>query len=281
LSVSLASANAWLVGALLLIGSLTKAVDRKGVEVARKTLLGDLVSDAWVEPAWRGIALLEAAVGIGLIGAPVGWMAMAAAGFLAPATGLSAWSLARGDARACGCFGRASAAVLTWRTPIRSALMLAVVGTVAATSLRHQPLWIAVSVLLFEGALLVAISPEVPWIYSRLPRAWLGFRLALRWCAPARIDPTVAEALHATDVWARIEPFMRRRRPLEKWNDGDWTFVTYAARVGGAPATAVIGWSSDELSAALVDEATGDVFARANSRAKLRMPPLLGKGATV
>ena len=161
----------------------------------------------------------------------------------------------------CACIG-GRATPISRRSILRALLLLALtlLGWAAwehwLVALVAAP-WIALLVVA-EVAILLLLSPEIGW-----SGVWLGGRLI---GAARRLNSTcVGVRLDWNAVERKLResgPFLKLADSLgdvsDRWREGCWSFISYAARYQDHPATAVFAFPTRydvrDVSAALVDD---------------------------
>ena len=202
-----------------------------------------------------------------LLATPWFWVGMCAAtvftlGFL----GYLALARRIAPERPCACMG-GRATQSSRRSMVRALLLFALtlVGWGAQEqwipALAAAP-WVA-PLILAEMFVLWLLSPELGW-----PGVKVGQRLLRAWIRTARVRLNPACAGMRTD-WEAVERQLRHADPFQqladslsgvtdRWQEGCWSFIAYAARYQDHPATAVFAfptrYDARDVSAAVVDD---------------------------
>lgn len=171
-----------------------------------------------------------------------------------------AWRLA--PERPCACMG-GRATRISRRSVIRAVglLVLTLIGWMGhvywAMALLTAP-WV-VLIILFEIILLWLLSPEFGWPGMKLERRVIR-------AARLRLNPTcswVPEDWNALEQSLRKTGTFKQLAPLlstvsDRWREGCWSFISFAARYDDHPATAIFAiptlFDAQEISVALVDD---------------------------
>ena len=180
----------------------------------------------------------------------------------------------------CACMG-GRATQLSRRSVLRAFVLLALtlVGWGATeywgSAILAAP-WVAL-ILATEVVLLWLLSPEFGWTGVRMERRVIR-------AARLRLNPTCAGV--PLD-WDALEGKLRRTPPYQqlaptlsaitdRWREGCWSFISFAARYEDRPATAVFAvptlFDSGEVSAAVVDDDSSATVLRLPS-ARGVLPP--------
>jgi hypothetical protein len=208
-----------------------------------------------------GVALVVTAAGVGRGAASTAARLATSLLFLVATFGLVELRSSH-PTTGCGCFGDLSAAPVSGRTLVRSAL-LAVAG-MATVGL--PPLGLpqtgseAVLVMVAftaELAVFAALSPEIP---EALVRLGYSEPCELRRLPASR---TLA-ALRKSAQWRRRADVITSDAPVDMWRELCWRYVVFPAQAGGREAEAVFAVylrpHRPTVHAALVDVETGTVL---------------------
>ncbi|MFL6122832.1 MauE/DoxX family redox-associated membrane protein [Actinophytocola sp.] len=254
----LASAQQAVVGGVLLWASGFKLLHRNASAHARRSVLAKLVGKERAAGAYRAVGAVEALVGLLLLAPPVhAAEAYAAAVLSAGMLGYLAYGKLRAPESSCGCLGDK-------HTPVRGrgfarAALLGVLSAVAATATDpwfDSPL-ATVGVLIVEGAVIVALSPELDGRWLLRLRRWRVKRrhpLAGH-TVEIPLESTVQQ-LWKSDAYRSVVEQLTSDL-LDHWDEGEWRLLTYAARTPDGSATAVfavprLAYEPDRVRVALV-----------------------------
>lgn len=241
------------VGAVLVWAGGGKLFGRRAAALARRTALARLTGPDRAVPAYRTVGSAELGVGAVLLLPPAlaGETALAAV-LCAGLLGYLGYARVAAPDAPCGCLS-ARPVPVRWRgfaraTALAAACVLATAVAAAGglpwsgAAVAERPL-AAVAVLVAELAVLLALFPELDahWL---LPLR----RLRLRWSHPLAASVTGGDG--AAPLAATVQQLLRspayqvaggwlRSDVLDTWDDGDWRLLSYSARYGGGPATAV------------------------------------------
>lgn len=232
-----------LVGGVLLWAGAMK-LGRSGPQAARRSALARLAGGDRVVGAYRLVGGIEVVVGALLVLPPAhAAEALAGLGLGLGMLGYLGYARLAAPESSCGCLGDK-------HTPVRlrgflRAGLLAVAAGIAVPAagwwpgvLVDRPLGTLV-VLVAEAALVVVLSPELDsrWLLPlRRLRLRIRHPLAGR---PVEVPVTSSvQQLQRSDAYRSVAGFLRSDL-LDSWDEGEWRILTYAARRGGEPATAV------------------------------------------
>ena len=177
-----------------------------------------------------GVGLLVTAGGFGA-GAParaVRWLTVILFG---TAVGALHVLRTRRPAAGCGCFGDLSDTPVNWRTLTRTTLLCgAAVAALSAPALHRpasaQEATVALGVLLFEVAVLVALSPEFAEVMARL-----GYSEP---CEVRRLPIARSlTGLRASSQWRQYHRYLTTKEPADIWREGCWRFAVFPAMLTG------------------------------------------------
>jgi hypothetical protein len=237
--VALASAQAFLIGLVLLVAGGSKFAGGFGRIQAGRTALGILVrSDPRAVLAWRLVGMTEVAVGLTVLVRPSLWAPSAvAAALLAGGALYSGWAMRHAPAHPCGCFGGGSSGPVSVQTVARAS-MLAVLAALAAASGGGWTYALSLGwpggVLALEAALLFWLSPEARSLPDQLRRR------ARPACLFADVPlETTLSVLKRSSPWTRLRPCLTSEELLDHWRDGCWHFLSYPATIGDTQASAI------------------------------------------
>jgi len=254
----LASAQQAFVGGVLLWASAFKLVHRNASVHARRSVLARLVGTERAAGAYRAVGVVEAVVGLLLL-APPAFPAEAYAAVVLSAgmLGYLAYGKLRAPESSCGCLGAK-------QTPVRGrgfarAAVLGALSVLAATATEpwlDRPLE-TVAVLVVEGAVVVALSPELDHRWLIPLRRWRVRRrhpLAAR-AVEIPLESTVRQ-LWKSDAYRSVVEQLTSDL-LDHWDEGEWRLLTYAARTPSGTVTAVfavprLAYEPDRVRVALV-----------------------------
>ncbi|MPZ81478.1 MAG: hypothetical protein GEV28_14175 [Actinophytocola sp.] len=253
---SLASVQQLVLGGVLLWASVVKL---RAPEAARRSALKRLVGERHVVTAYRAVAGVELLLGALLVLPPV----FAVEAYLAAALGVGmlgylTYARVKAPDSSCGCLGDKHTPVRA-RGFLRVGLMVAL-GVCASFGtdwwLSAGPL-VAVAVL--EGAVLIALSPELDHLWLLPLRRWrvrLSHPLAgHEYTIP--LESTIQQ-LRKSGAFRSVADSLTSDL-LDTWDEGDWRILTYAARTDEGRATAVFAvplndYRPDDIHVALVPE---------------------------
>lgn len=235
------SLGGYLLAGLLAASLIAKRRSRSRDEtLLEATALSKLVRNRRVLVlVWHALLVGEGGVAILLILAPPLIGGLVAASFFAGASLYLLVALKVAPERPCGCFGRSDTPVSP-KTVVR-ALSLVLIGALyafeASSPSRHLggfQAWLGISVML---AVIAALSPEIEVSLAKLAQ----FRGA-RCLATSDPDPVAYKRMLArTRAWHALEPHLIGSEPTDKWREGCWYYVSYAALHDGVVATATFG----------------------------------------
>jgi uncharacterized membrane protein YphA (DoxX/SURF4 family) len=115
-----------IIGMLLIVSGATKLA--AGYSWRTKWLDGyGLMPSSWRPSAGLAFSSIEIIAGLLLATGVYPWLAMAA---LACATGVTAYALSVGRRPSCGCFGRFSRDLISWRLVCRNLVLIVGMGAV-------------------------------------------------------------------------------------------------------------------------------------------------------
>lgn len=266
MAITFAAAHVLIVGIVLMASGSAKLWGGATLQVAKQSALAILVPTArWRSGAWRALGSVELGAGLAAL-AGARWGLAYAAMLLTGATVFSAWARQAVPGRPCGCFGSLSVQPTSYRTILRSgALALgtiyaAAVGTTWTGSITSGSFW---GFAVAETCLLAYPSPETKHARQRLIAVATAAINAQR-CARARVSPDVALAhLLQSKAWHELRDYLVDQHPVEHWREGCWTFLSFPARQGDEPATAIfaitLGGESAACRGALVSEERREV----------------------
>lgn len=254
----LASTQQAVVGGVLLWAGGFKLVHRDAAAVARRSVLARLTGKVRVVGAYRAVGVVEGVVGLLLLAPPaLAAEAYAAAVLSAGMLGYLAYGRWRAPESSCGCLSEK-------HTPVRGrgfarAGLLLVLSALAATatgSWLHRPLE-TVGLLVVEGAIIVALSPELDHRWLIPLRRWRVRRshpLANR-AVEVPLESSVQQ-LWKSDAYRSVVGSLTSDL-LDHWDEGEWRLLTYAARTPSGPVTAVFAvprtaYAPDTVRVALV-----------------------------
>ncbi|MFY1687629.1 MauE/DoxX family redox-associated membrane protein [Plantactinospora sp. WMMB782] len=264
---SLAAVQCLLVGVVLIWSARVKLFDRRAAELAGNSALGRLLGAGRAVPAYRVLGGTELLLGVLLVlpPAPVA-EPLAAAALAAGFVGYLWYARRVAPGASCGCLS-ARATPVTGRGIGRAGLLVlagllgvAAGGTYWLPALTAAPA-ASVGLLLVEGALVVALSPEFD-AYWLLPLRRFRARLThpLRGGAGVPLLASVQQ-LQLSTAYRQVAGLLTSD-VREHWLEESWRMVCYSARYQGRPATAVFAVPAGELApdrvrVALVDDSTG------------------------
>ncbi|GAA4911522.1 hypothetical protein LX16_2550 [Stackebrandtia albiflava] len=266
---TIASAQAPLLGAVLLWAAAVKLFTRRGRIRSQTTALSTLLGKDRAALGYRALGGIEALVGAALLLPPLWWPEAAAVVVMAVGfAGYLAYSRVAAPDSSCGCMSSKHVPI-SWRGFTRAGWLLAA-GTLGAFATQYWTGAIAdrpvvLAVLAAEAALFVALSPE-------FDGAWLIplRRLRVRFTDPLGGD-TGGVPLDATLTRLHREPLYRhvalmlRTDVQEYWDEDEYRFVVYGASLDGRSTTAVFAVplrvdAVETLRVAVVDESTGETL---------------------
>lgn len=235
------------VGAIFVWSGVAKAAaDPAGLEgLALPNLTGRKGSGALL---LRVAGLLELCVGGAILLDPGSlwprWAALAAA--LAGALFASV-VLRTAPGSPCGCFGTASAGVISPRTVARALSLAAAAGASLTTSaswagaLAASPALGLVVVMIEAGCVYALFREELGSLgYWRWKRRSSSGQPGAEDCATALVPAEVTmKRLRASKAWSTLRPHLVREQPIEEWREGCWRFVCFPAAHAERDATAV------------------------------------------
>lgn len=268
-----------LLAVVLLLAASTKLGNRFDRMTAMRTALARFVPEGAAVAAWRVLAVLEAAVGAGLLTSPRSRLPAAAAAFmLLAASSYALLALKKAPDRACGCFGAAAGEPVTALTAAR-ALLLAATATTLATIGDH---WTSLATVRWwalaagtEALALVAVSPDIRASVGALVRRRMPSCLTSY--APLE---TCKLLLARSGVWERLGPVLDGAELADHWRDGCWSFLSFRTSWNEQHATAVFAIrvppGPRHIRAAVLDDRTGRVLARDHEVGRRRwswLPP--------
>lgn len=261
----LASAQAPLVGGVLLWAGALKLFGRSTPATARRAALSHLVGEDRVVLAFRLVGVVELAVAVALLAVPGPTGAIAALGWCVGLLGYLGYARLGAPGSSCGCLGKRSAPVRS-RSFARGGLLvlasaLAAIGPRLWSAAFADHLLPSVAVVLAEVGLVVVLSPE-------LDERWL---IPLRHWRVTRFHP-LAGGEFQVPVESSVQQLVRsaayrsvgahlRSDLLDSWDEGEWRILTYALVVDGRRATAVFAvpllrYEPEAVRIAVVDEET-------------------------
>jgi hypothetical protein len=265
---SMAALQSLLIGAVLIWSARIKLFDRRAADQVGPSALGTLLGTDRALPAYRLLGGVELALGILLVVPPAPVAEPIAATALAAGFVGYLWYARRAaPGSSCGCLS-AKATPVTGRSIARAGgLALAgLLGAVAAggghwlSAVADHPA-ASVALLLAEGAVLVALSPEfdAAWL---LPLRRLRARLThpLRGGSGIPLLASVQQ-LQLSGAYRQIAALLTSD-VREHWLEQSWRMVCYSARYQGRPATAIFAvpaavTAPERVRVALVDDSTG------------------------
>lgn len=256
---SLASVQQLVLGGVLLWASVVKL---RAPEAARRSALKRLVGERHVVTAYRAVAGVELVLGALLVLPPVSAVeAYLAVALSVGMLGYLTYAKVKAPDSSCGCLGDKHTPVRV-RGFLRAGLMV-VLGVCASIGTDWWPsAGPVVAVAVLEGAVLVALSPE-------LDHRWL---LPLRrW--RVRVSHPLAGSAYTIPLESTIQQLRKSGAfrsaadsltsdLLDTWDEGDWRILTYAARTDDGRATAVFAvplndYRPDDVRVAVVPETDG------------------------
>lgn len=259
---SFASVQQILLGGVLAWAAVVKL---RNPGAARRSALKRMVGERRVVAAYRAVACVELVLGTLLVAPP----ALAAEGYLGAALGVGmlgylGYAKVKAPESGCGCLGDKE-------TPVRArgflrAGVLVAAGVLAAFGTAWWPAAIAdrplamVGLLVAEGALVVALSPELDHRWLLPLRRW-RVRLSHPLASRTGVIPleSSVQQLRKSGAFLSVADDLRSDL-LDSWEEGEWRILTYAARTGTGRATAVfavplLDFRPDDVRVALVPEA--------------------------
>lgn len=260
----LASAQAAVVGGVLLLASSVKLFSRSAPLVARRSALSRLFGKERAPSVYRVVGIVEFAIAALLILPPVHPAEALAALVLALGMlGYLGYARLAAPDSACGCLGEKEAPV-RWRSFARAAALAVASGLAVAgprwwaVALLDRP-FATVLLLVVELVMIVLLSPELDdnWLMPlRRLRVRVSHPLAGR-TFEVPLDSTVQQ-LHKSDAY-RSTADLLRSDVLDSWDEGAWRILTYSARRDLGPATAVFAvprlrFAPDEVRVVLVED---------------------------
>jgi hypothetical protein len=185
-----------------------------------------------------GLCAAEFVLGFGLLltagrtGAGVPALVVRAATALLFSTAVGALHVLRDrqPEAGCGCFGELSNAPVSLRTTARTAVLcVAALSSIGLPPLRMPgsagQAGLTLAVIAAEVAALVALSPEVGEIVTRMSHA---DPCELREVPLAR----TFSALEASAPWRRYRSHLVTERPVDVWREGCWRFMVFPGVLG-------------------------------------------------
>lgn len=278
----IAAVQPLVVGLIFAWAGAWKVGSRDARQLALKSALGKILPTPRLTlAAHLAVGVGELAVALLLLISPWYWLGIRVAtvftlGFLGYLA--LAWRIA--PDQPCACMG-GRATQLSRRSVLRAFVLLALtlVGWGATeywvSAILAAP-WVAL-ILATEVVLLWLLSPEFGWTGVRMERRVIR-------AARLRLNPTCAGV--PLD-WDALEGKLRRTPPYQqlaptlsaitdRWREGCWSFISFAARYEDRPATAVFAvptlFDSGEVSAAVVDDDSSATVLRLPS-ARGVLPP--------
>ena len=258
-----------IIGAVLLWSGSLKLFSKYAESDARRTALTRLIGEKRTVPAYRALGVVEMLLAAALIAPPALTAETAAASALgAGFLGYLAYARISAPDSSCGCMGSAPTPV-TWRSFARAGLLLAgsltalvvAPGTGWYTALGDAPV-LAVAVVALGLAAYTGFSPELDhrWL---IPLRRLHNRITHPLAGGGEFTVPLASSvaqLLRSGVYREVSPLLLSD-VTDHWDDGEWRILTYSARYGGRPATAVFAvprlrYEPDAVRVALVDEET-------------------------
>jgi hypothetical protein len=262
----IAAAQALVVGLLFAWAGVWKVFVAEARETALKSALSKMLPTPRLALAAHfTVGIGELAVAALLLVSPWHWFGMRVAtvftlGFLGYLT--LAWRIA--PARPCACMG-GKTTTISRRSVLRafSLFALTLIGWGGqeywAGALLAAP-WL-VLIIALEVVLLWLLSPEFGYPGVKYERQFIrAARLRLNpACVGVTLDWDTMEAkLRNTGAFQQLAPVLSAS--TDRWREGCWGFLSYAASYDDHPATAIFAFpmlfDSREVSAALVDDAT-------------------------
>jgi hypothetical protein len=266
----IASVQALIVGAIFAWAGIWKVCFPRARALARQSALATILRRPRLAEG------LHLTVGLGEIGVAAlllllpqfAWGIRVASAFAVGFLGYLwlAWRVA--PEKPCACMGGRSTRI-SKRSLVRAVLLLAftVLGWFArhtwGTTLLTTPL--AALLVVAELGLLWCVSPEFDWIGPKVEKQFLR-------TVRLRLNPTcsgIARSWHDTEsdlrrtaVFHELSPHLATQS--DRWRDGCWSFVSYAATYEGQKATAVFAvpvlYDPVEVSAAVVRDTDGAIL---------------------
>lgn len=254
----LASTQQALVGAVLLWASGFKLLHRNASAVARRSVLARLTGKERVGLAYRAVGVVEGVVGLLLLAPPaLAVEAYAAAALSAGMLGYLAYGKWKAPESSCGCLSEKHTPV-RGRGFARAGLLLAlsVLAATATGTWLDRPL-ATVGLLVVEGAVIVALSPELDHRWLIPLRRWRVRRShpLANHVVEVPLESTVQQLLKSAAF--RSVKDQLTSDVLDHWDEGEWRLLTYAARTPSGPVTAVfavprLAYEPDTVRVALV-----------------------------
>jgi hypothetical protein len=254
----LASAQQAVVGGVLLWASGYKLLHRNASAHARRSVLARLVGTERVAVAYRAVGAVEAVVGLLLLVPPAfAAEAYAAVALSAGMLGYLAYGRWRAPESSCGCLGDK-------HTPVRGRgfaragvlLLLSAFAVTATEPWIDSPL-ATVGVMVVEGAVIVALSPELDHRWLIPLRRWRVRRRhpLARHIVEIPLESTIQQLWKSAAYRSVVEQLTSDL--LDHWDEGEWRLLTYAARTQDGPVTAVfavprLAYEPDRARVALV-----------------------------
>jgi hypothetical protein len=228
------------VGGVLLWASGFKLFKRNASAVARRSALAKLTGRERVAGVYRAVGVVEAVAGLLLLVPPAqAAEAIATAALFAVMLGYLVYGKVKAPDSSCGCLSEK-------HTPVRGRsfaragllLVLSLLAATATGSWLDSPLATA-AVLVVEGAVIVALSPELDNSWLLPLRRWRVRRkhpLAAR-AVEVPLESTVRQ-LWKSDAYRSVSEQLTSDL-LDHWDEGEWRLLAYAARTPSGPATVV------------------------------------------
>jgi hypothetical protein len=236
----LASTQQAVVGGVLLWASYFKLLHPRATAAARRSVLARLVGKERAPAAYRVVGVVEALVGLALLAPPAyAAEAVAAAGLSVGMLGYLAYGKLKAPDSSCGCMGDK-------HTPVRGRgfvragvlLTLSVFAATATESWVVNPL-ATVGLLVVEGAVIVALSPELDDRWLIPLRRWQVRRRHPLASHPVEVPlESTVQQLWKSDEFRSVSSRLTSDL-LDHWDEGEWRILTYAARVESGLVTAV------------------------------------------
>lgn len=262
-----------IVGVVLTWAGAFKLLSRQAPAVARRTALVTLAGSGRAVPLFRAAGVAELAVGAALLVPPALPAEAAAAAVLGTVfLGYLGYARTVVPESSCGCLSARHTPV-RWRSAARAGMLAGLSGL----ALAGDRWWAgALAVRPVAGlAVLSGLALVMAALSEDLDRHWLLplRRLRLRLSHPlgntagagfeVPVESSVQQLLHspayaAAGGWVRSDL-------LDSWDEGEWRVLSYAARFGERPATAVFAvprtrYEPAAARAVLVDESDQTVL---------------------
>lgn len=260
----IAALQALVVGLIFAWAGIWKVASPDARRLAVKSALGKILpSPGMALAAHLLVGAGELVVALLLLVSPWHWLGMRVAtaftlGFLGYLA--LAWRIA--PEQPCACMG-GRATPLSRRSVVRAValFLLTLIGWGAqeywASALLAAP-WVAL-IIVAEVVVLWLLSPEFGWAGVKVERRFIrAARLQLNpTCAGAPLDWDIIEQrLRRTAPFRQLAPLLTT--VTDRWREGCWTFMSFAASYDNHPATAIFAiptlFDAQEVSAALVDD---------------------------